>query len=238
MKMKLLNIGCGDVFHSDWTNIDMISFSNQVMVHDLRKGLPFVSESFDAVYHSHVLEHIKRHDVSKFLLEIKRVLKPGGVMRVVVPDLENIARAYLHNIENHDRREWMTIELIDQMTRTEPGGQMKVYLEKGIEKEFVLSRIGDEAKKIWEISKTETTNFKKYLKKIKHKFKNFRDSGEIHQWMYDRYSMKKLLEDNGFANIKSMTALDSQIPSFESYQLDSVSGKVRKPDSLFMECLK
>jgi len=61
---------------------------------DLRRGIPF-QRTFDGVYHSHVLEHLDREDAPGFLAEWFRVVKPGGILRVVVPDFELLARSYL-----------------------------------------------------------------------------------------------------------------------------------------------
>jgi predicted SAM-dependent methyltransferase len=66
----------------------------------------------------------------------------------------------------------------------------------------------------------------------------FRSSGEIHQWMYDRYSLKRLLENAGFVDVKICSANESCIPEFENYQLDVVNNKVRKPDSIYVEAYK
>jgi hypothetical protein len=53
--------------------------------------------------------------------------------------------------------------------------------------------------------------------------------------MYDRYSLKRLLENTGFVNVKICTANESRIPVYEKYSLDVLSGIVRKPDSLYIE---
>jgi SAM-dependent methyltransferase len=78
-----------------------------VLVRDLRKRLPFGDASVDAVYHSHTLEHIDREDVPRFLAEILRVLKSGGIHRVVVPDFAARVHAYQVSLDeerlNHDR---------------------------------------------------------------------------------------------------------------------------------------
>src|SRR6478609_4023952 len=79
-----LNLGCGDKFHADWTNVDIAPHDPRVLTHDLRLPLPFEDESFEAVYHSHVLEHIPRAEARRFIGECWRVLVPGGVLRVVV----------------------------------------------------------------------------------------------------------------------------------------------------------
>jgi predicted SAM-dependent methyltransferase len=67
----------------------------------------------------------------------------------------------------------------------------------------------------------------------------FRLGGEVHQWMYDRYSITKLLKSAGFEEITITTAQNSRVPKWTSFNLDTTSeGKVRKPDSMFIEALK
>jgi predicted SAM-dependent methyltransferase len=67
----------------------------------------------------------------------------------------------------------------------------------------------------------------------------FRMSGEVHQWMYDRYSLRKLMLNAGFAEPIVQTATKSFIPHWTDYHLDSAAdGTVYKPDSLFMESRK
>ncbi len=67
----------------------------------------------------------------------------------------------------------------------------------------------------------------------------FRLSGEIHQWMYDRVSLARLLEDLGFHNIGVYDSSHSGIKEFSLYHLDTEDdGSTRKPDSLFMEATK
>jgi hypothetical protein len=56
--------------------------------------------------------------------------------------------------------------------------------------------------------------------------------------MYDRFSLRRLLEQCGFVGVIRRTAHESGIPDFAQYQLDSDGERVRKPDSLFMEGLK
>jgi predicted SAM-dependent methyltransferase len=133
--MQKLNFGCGSRFSSNWTNIDFHSPNDQVMRVNPLEGFPFPENQFDAVYSSHVLEHFTR-DQAKFLLdEAYRVLKPGGIVRIVVPDLEATCREYLAVLElddaaplKHQKYEWILIELLDQLVRTTPGGAMGAYL--------------------------------------------------------------------------------------------------------------
>ena len=66
----------------------------------------------------------------------------------------------------------------------------------------------------------------------------FRLQGEIHQWMYDRYSLTRLLKKVGFKEVKINNAFESDIKNWDSYQLDVINGEIRKPDSLFVEARK
>ena len=66
----------------------------------------------------------------------------------------------------------------------------------------------------------------------------FRRSGEVHRWMYDRFSLALALRDAGYTDISRFRADTSRIPGFEEYGLDAANGAVRKPDSLFMEAVK
>ena len=66
----------------------------------------------------------------------------------------------------------------------------------------------------------------------------FRESGEIHRWMYDRFSLQRLLTQAGFIGVKVCNADESAIPDFNSYNLDIFDKIVRKPDSLYMEAVK
>ena len=85
----LVNLGCGSHSHPIWMNIDIASPHPAVHEHNLMAGIPLPDESCDAV-HSHVLEHMPKHQAEPFIAECFRVLKPGGVIRIAIPDLEQI----------------------------------------------------------------------------------------------------------------------------------------------------
>ena len=71
--MVYLNLGCGNVFHEDWINIDHISSSKQVKQYDISKNIPLENDSVDFLYHSHVLEHLTKKNGLIFLKECHRV---------------------------------------------------------------------------------------------------------------------------------------------------------------------
>jgi SAM-dependent methyltransferase len=68
--------------------------SERFVHHDLRHGLPFPDGSVDFLYSSHALHHLYRAEAAKLLAEGIRTLKPGGTIRIVVPDLEYIMSLY------------------------------------------------------------------------------------------------------------------------------------------------
>ena len=150
--MKLLNLGCGKRYLPGCTNIDFVSHGKGVVSHNLLKGIPFADNTFDIVYHSHFLEHLSRSDALFLTRECYRVLKPGGIIRIVVPDLENIVREYIHWLDSalHGEElaaanyDWIMLEMYDQCVRSCGGGEMGRFLTQSfIENEgFVRSRLG------------------------------------------------------------------------------------------------
>lgn len=74
-------------------------FPNNVLYGDIVKGLPLKDNSCDAVYCSHVLEHLALNDFRMALSNTYKILKPGGTFRLVLPDLEIIAKSYLESLK-------------------------------------------------------------------------------------------------------------------------------------------
>ena len=74
-----------------------VPWSRDIFIHDVRKPLPFASFSADAIYASHILEHLYREQGEQLIRESFRVLVPGGIIRIVVPDLHAIVHEYLGN---------------------------------------------------------------------------------------------------------------------------------------------
>jgi len=264
----------------------------QVQVWDVSQGLPFGSEQVDVCYASHLLEHLTRGQARALLVECFRVLRPGGIVRLAVPDLEAIVREYLDVVARADRGEraaieqyeWITLELLDQLVRDTSGGEMERYLRsKAVNNaDYVVARIGPDATRSMglpsgtqfsstasgaspsgSLGHSMSTVIRRTVRTIRslgssvHRVRMslckivlgdkgeaairealFRRSGECHRWMYDRFSLRQLLEQCGFSDVRSCTAFDSRIAGFSSFGLDVVDGKVRKPDSLFMEASK
>lgn len=90
-----LHVGCGQNQFPGWVNAD-ITVKAEVIVF-LQKRLPFGDGTLDRVYCEHVLEHVPYETAVFFLREVLRVLRPGGLARIAVPDLEDIVNGYHHD---------------------------------------------------------------------------------------------------------------------------------------------
>lgn len=106
-----LHLGCGPLLKQGWVNIDLAqptpksflawvarkrsSVKNELdLMWDLRRGLPFPNNSVKAIFSEHLLEHFDYGAGFALLVECRRVLQPGGVLRIGVPDLERYIHAY------------------------------------------------------------------------------------------------------------------------------------------------
>jgi len=77
-------------------------FPDSVRYGDILNGLPIADGTADGVYASHVLEHLSLADCATALSNTFRLLRPGGIFRLVIPDLEARARKYLERLDGGD----------------------------------------------------------------------------------------------------------------------------------------
>ena len=239
--MIILNIGCGSKTSAQTFNIDksillkikknrLLTFAarfyfsedrmkrlrdlpDNIISHDLSRGIPFDSNSVDAVYHSHFFEHLPQNAAPLFLNEVYRVLKVGGIHRIVVPDLEKLCRDYLHHLaaceqdaEAIPAHDDFIASIFSQVVRAEADGTSKQgVLRRGFEN-LVL---GDA-----------------------------RERGESHMWMYDKFNLRTLLQNAGFQKITVQKYNTSFIAGWNDIGLDLENGQAYKPGSLYIEALK
>lgn len=113
-----LNLGCGSQVLDGWINVDYaigarlakvplfrrfnkkvklfkLDWDDRIQLHDLTRRFPWKEGAVDIVYSSHTLEHLTREQGRRFLRECHRVLRKGGIIRIVVPDLRVIVHQYL-----------------------------------------------------------------------------------------------------------------------------------------------
>jgi len=115
--MMKLNLGCGPQVVEGWINVDYalgarlattpvlgaaaralgvfkMRWDPRIHIHDLTKPLPWADGTIDVCYTSHTVEHMSRDEGRHLVSEAYRVLRPGGVLRVVVPDLRDVVDRY------------------------------------------------------------------------------------------------------------------------------------------------
>lgn len=275
MRRRYLNIGCGQAVHPEWVNADFRAGPGGIIAIDARNALPFGDAELDAVYHSHLLEHLSRSEGERFLGECYRVLKHGGVLRVVVPDFENLVVAYLKlrdemldrpNEDTYEKYHWLFIELVDQFARNAPGGEMASFLAGDVNSaldEFLLRRVGFRRHPpllggaVWHathvdllrifVAKLRPSNLREHLlKRIlgradyeSLRIGRFRNSGELHRWLYDRPSLDYLLRRTGFMEVVQRSPEESGIEGWSDFRLDiDGEGLPRKASSLYLEAVK
>jgi SAM-dependent methyltransferase len=93
--IRRLHWGCGPITPYGWVNSDIQAGPGVDVVADIRSGLPLADNSFDYITSIHVLPEIPLGDLDRALVELRRVLKPGGVLRLSLPDLDKAIQAYL-----------------------------------------------------------------------------------------------------------------------------------------------
>ncbi|MBL8122094.1 methyltransferase domain-containing protein [Candidatus Saccharibacteria bacterium] len=97
-KPVMLNVGCGTDYKKGWVNIDNNSDNNIKKLdlnHDLRNPLPYKDNSVDFIFNEHFFEHLTVDEGQAAMREFMRVLRPGGVMRIAMPDLSQSVAVYL-----------------------------------------------------------------------------------------------------------------------------------------------
>jgi len=283
--LNYVNLGCGNHYHPDWINIDIVATGPNVRAYDLSRGIPLPDASCDIVYSAAVLEHMRRADAAAFMAECYRVLKPGGIVRVGVPDLEKICHLYLSKLAaalngdeaaTHDY-DWIMLELYDQTVREKSGGGMLDYLRQDPlpNETFIYERIGEEGRQLVKVLRSQDSHKRSaeydpvtepaFSHKLRRRLRTlpgmvkrrmlwwllggddrrvleigrFRMAGEIHQWMYDRYSLARLLRLTGLHDPQLQDANTSRIPNWANFHLDMLpNGQVIKPDLFFIEAIK
>jgi predicted SAM-dependent methyltransferase len=93
--VRRLNWGCDTDTRPGWINSDMKDGPGIDISCDIRDGLPIEGDSLDYVVSIHALPEVPYADLVPALHELRRVLKPGGVLRLGLPDLDRGIRAYL-----------------------------------------------------------------------------------------------------------------------------------------------
>jgi len=146
--VKAINLGCGLSVASGWLNLDnslnarlakhrllrkvlwklgvlsdhhySVKWPASVISYDLRKPLPYAGSSIDYVYTSHFLEHLSRDHAQKLIKEAHRVLKRGGIIRIVVPDLALGVRQYVAAMQVDPQNAKAATEFLEWLQLSRP----------------------------------------------------------------------------------------------------------------------
>jgi len=275
------------IFLKEWTNVMFCVIPmppmEGVYYRDITQPLDLPDETFDAVNAYHVFEHMTPQQGRNFAAEIFRVLKPGGIFRVSVPDLEHICRQYLNylerslqdpSIQNIQIYQWTVMEMIDQAVREKSGGLMLETIASGqYDKAYIKQRYGDVFRPFLEslrrsdakeeqpliqknfIQRVYSLTPEKLYRGVVHRAKKLfrriapgkqgdrvfspRETKEAVRWMYDRFSLRLLVEKTGFMECAQKTFKDSDIPHWERYNLDKSNyGDYAIDPSVYVECKK
>jgi predicted SAM-dependent methyltransferase len=213
---KCFNIGCGRAPTEGWINLDhsvsvslgrlpfLVSILKKLRLlkppqieniefnrhHTIRRfdalgRLPCGDNEAEVVYASHMVEHFSPDEANRFLLEAKRILRPGGTVRLALPNLQRLVAR---------------------------------YNETGDANSFVRdSKLGQKQ------SKSTLRRLRDVLL----------DDREHHRWMYDPASARKLLEEVGFSNVRSLEPGETGIPNPGTLNLSE-----RMVESLYVEGTK
>ena len=96
----LIHLGCGPQNDERYINVDLIPFPHVHFIHGVTRLPMFKNNYADLLYASHVLEHTQYGQLKEILKEWCRVIKPGGIIRIAVPDFDKILEIY--ELENHN----------------------------------------------------------------------------------------------------------------------------------------
>ncbi|MCC5666556.1 methyltransferase domain-containing protein [Nostoc sp. CHAB 5784] len=180
-KARFLNLGCGrkGIQTEDWLNCDGFLQPSVDYVFDITGKMPLKDARFEGIFSEHFFEHLIPDHTKIFLSECLRVLKPGGILRLSVPDGELYLDRYFND------HEWM----MQRRPEVKPRTRMAIVNEV------------------------------------------FRQ-GFQHQYCYDFETIKVVLEESGFKDVRRVDFQTSSIPEL------LIDQESRKFESLYVEATK
>ena len=152
-----LHLGCGPKYIEGWIHCDALEYQHVDIIGPV-DSLPIDDCMAEIVYASHVLEHFGRHECISVLSEWYRVLKPGGILRLAVPNFMAACEVYL------DASLGDNIDLIKGLVC---GGQKdefdfhgNIFDQKSLE--AMLKSVGFQSVKTWDWRATEHSHIDDY----------------------------------------------------------------------------
>lgn len=93
-KIIKMNFGCGMNLLDGWLNLDMFPLNRRVCYINCAQRLPFCDNKVNYIYTEHLIEHLSLNQFINFIKESYRILRIGGKIRIVTPDLEFFIKMY------------------------------------------------------------------------------------------------------------------------------------------------
>ena len=116
-----INLGSGHWKFDGWVNVDLDRDSKPEVCADLSGGLPFADGVAELMHTEDFIDQLELDQARSFLRECHRILQPQGVLRVLTPDLEELARLYLHD---QDRLKYLWNEHVGVPLQTGTAGEI------------------------------------------------------------------------------------------------------------------
>lgn len=162
-----------------------IDWPPDLVLHDIRKRLPFQNSTADYIFASNVLEHLKKCETIQVLKDCHRILKAKGIIRIVVPDLQLLALKYV--TRDHDFY-YKTITYAKSSGDTFADRFLAFFYEE---------------------------SNKKSIRSLKQRIKSLLFANPYHKWLYDYESLSTILSQIGFKDIKRCTAKKGKAPDLD-----------------------
>ena len=260
---RFLNLACGATYVDtpQWLNLDYTPLGPAVRQADLLGPLPVADASLQLVYSSHFIEHVPRTHIAGLLRECHRVLQPGGLLRLVVPDMQEMCSRYVQarNAGDHEIADVLVLEMLDQCVRKRAGGELAELYDRvrsgpadSSMRRFIFERSGetlaaDSAPAMARpfFSRMQGAIERRYVRLVlrllprafRQQNVSLADVGELHAWLYDKHTLGALLLQAGFSQPQVMAHDRSAEPNFPFVPLDTTSaGRPRKGlQSLYLE---
>ena len=260
---RFLNLACGATYVDapQWLNLDYRPLGPAVQQADLLGPLPVADASLQLVYSSHFIEHVPRSHIAGLLRECRRALQPGGLLRLVVPDLQEMCSRYLQarSAGEHEIADVLVLEILDQCVRKRAGGELAELYERvrsgpadSAMRRFIFERSGEtlaahgtSAAARPFFSRLQGAVERRYvrllLRLLPRAFRqqnvSLAEVGELHAWLYDAHTLGALLQQAGFSQLQVMAHDRSAEPTFPCVPLDTTpAGRPRKGlQSLYLE---
>ena len=190
-KCKKLNLGAGYGWKKEgWISLDHSKSDGLLKLSKQAWDIPHDDEKFEIIFCSHMIEHIPHFKIEQMICEINRVMKKGGILRLLTPALRKLATAYVNND-------------IDSMKRYTEDGGMMIKKDLGLGHVFMNFLVSEGLD-----NKILSSDYSEVI------------AGYAHVYCYDYEMLSKILSHYGFENIKECTIDESEIEDHKELRLN------------------